>query len=75
MQQYYRLGVLDNCSEKWNALLDCLNLKTKRSSEVEVFLKLLMGMFCISIELNSEFFVLVCTHTLRIIDGLVFLLN
>ncbi|XP_057482916.1 uncharacterized protein LOC130769703 [Actinidia eriantha] len=35
MQQYYRLGVLDNCSEKWNALLDCLNLKTKRSSEVE----------------------------------------
>ncbi|XP_020530772.1 uncharacterized protein LOC18446677 isoform X1 [Amborella trichopoda] len=37
MQQYYRLGVLDNCSEKWNALVDCLNLKTKRTSEVEYF--------------------------------------
>nr|DAD48683.1 TPA_asm: hypothetical protein HUJ06_018620 [Nelumbo nucifera] len=35
MQQYYRLGVLDNCSEKWNALFDCFNLKTKRSSEMQ----------------------------------------
>ncbi|ERN18316.1 uncharacterized protein LOC18446677 isoform X2 [Amborella trichopoda] len=39
MQQYYRLGVLDNCSEKWNALVDCLNLKTKRTSEVEEILE------------------------------------
>ena len=36
MQQYYRIGVLDNCADKWSSLLDCLNLKTKRSSEVEV---------------------------------------
>ncbi|CAI0398126.1 unnamed protein product [Linum tenue] len=36
MQQYYRLGVLDNCSGKWSALYDCLTLKTKRSSEIEV---------------------------------------
>ncbi|CAI9781457.1 unnamed protein product [Fraxinus pennsylvanica] len=35
MQQYYRLGDLDNCSGKWTALVDCLSLKTKRSSEVE----------------------------------------
>ncbi|KAL2484281.1 hypothetical protein Fot_45725 [Forsythia ovata] len=35
LQQYYRLGALDNCSEKWTALVDCLSLKTKRSSEVE----------------------------------------
>ncbi|GMP88652.1 hypothetical protein CsSME_00040557 [Camellia sinensis var. sinensis] len=35
MQQYYRLGVLDNCSGKWNALVDCLTLKTKRTSVVE----------------------------------------
>ncbi|CAL1367031.1 unnamed protein product [Linum trigynum] len=35
MQQYYRLGVLDNCSGKWSALYDCLTLKTKRSSEIE----------------------------------------
>lgn len=33
MQQYYRLGVLDNCSGKWSALYDCLTLKTKQSSE------------------------------------------
>ncbi|KAG2674512.1 hypothetical protein I3760_13G140400 [Carya illinoinensis] len=39
MQQYYRLGVLDNCSEKWNAVLDCLNLKTKRSAEVQEILE------------------------------------
>ncbi|KAM1040538.1 hypothetical protein FF1_029824 [Malus domestica] len=36
MQQYYRLGSLDNCSGKWTSLVDCLVLKTKRSSEVQV---------------------------------------
>lgn len=36
MQQYYRLGVLDNCSGKWTALVDCLTLKTKRSTEIQV---------------------------------------
>ncbi|RVW81037.1 hypothetical protein CK203_045406 [Vitis vinifera] len=40
MQQYYRLGVLDNCAHKWSSLLDCLSLKTKRSSEVQ---KLVVG--------------------------------
>ncbi|KAE9463408.1 hypothetical protein C3L33_04687, partial [Rhododendron williamsianum] len=39
MQQYYRVGVLDNCSQKWTALVDCLSLKTKRSSEVEEILE------------------------------------
>ncbi|KAI3775662.1 hypothetical protein L1987_45411 [Smallanthus sonchifolius] len=39
MQQYYRLGSLDNCSGKWNALVDCLKLKTKRSKEVEEILE------------------------------------
>ncbi|KAI5666522.1 hypothetical protein M9H77_16375 [Catharanthus roseus] len=39
MQQYYRLGSLDNCSAKFSALFDCLNLKTKRSSEVEEILE------------------------------------
>ncbi|KAK6163481.1 hypothetical protein DH2020_000345 [Rehmannia glutinosa] len=39
MQQYYRLGALDNCSGKWSALYDCLNLKTKRASEVEEILE------------------------------------
>ncbi|KAF3967648.1 hypothetical protein ACB098_08G113400 [Castanea mollissima] len=39
MQQYYRLGVLDNCSEKWNVLYDCLRLKTKRSTEVQEILE------------------------------------
>ncbi|XP_009767166.1 uncharacterized protein [Nicotiana sylvestris] len=39
MQQYYRVGVLDNCSQKWSALFDCLTLKTKRSSEVEEILE------------------------------------
>ncbi|XP_042482795.1 uncharacterized protein C227.17c isoform X2 [Macadamia integrifolia] len=38
MQQYYRLGVLDNCSEKWTALFECLSLKTKRSSEMQEIL-------------------------------------
>ncbi|KAL3530433.1 hypothetical protein ACH5RR_009755 [Cinchona calisaya] len=39
MQQYYRLGSLDNCSQKWNALFACLNLKTKRPAEVEEILE------------------------------------
>ncbi|XP_051135961.1 uncharacterized protein LOC127254744 [Andrographis paniculata] len=39
MQQYYRVGVLDNCSEKWSSLIDCLTLKTKRASEIEEVLK------------------------------------
>ncbi|KAJ4971854.1 hypothetical protein NE237_004953 [Protea cynaroides] len=39
MQQYYRVGVLDNCSDKWNALFDCLSLKTKRSSEMQEILE------------------------------------
>ncbi|XP_059431331.1 uncharacterized protein C227.17c isoform X2 [Corylus avellana] len=40
MQQYYRVGVLDNCSEKWSSLLDCLSLKTKRSAEVQEILEI-----------------------------------
>ncbi|GMH07312.1 hypothetical protein Nepgr_009152 [Nepenthes gracilis] len=39
MKQYYRLGVLDNCSEKWNDLFDCLNLKTKQSSVAQEILE------------------------------------
>ncbi|XP_054783123.1 uncharacterized protein C227.17c [Prosopis cineraria] len=39
MQQYYRLGVLDNCHQKWSALADCLTLKTKRASEVQEILE------------------------------------
>ncbi|KAL6511914.1 hypothetical protein OROGR_021511 [Orobanche gracilis] len=39
LQQYYRLGALDNCSGKWSALYDCLILKTKRASEVEEILE------------------------------------
>ncbi|XP_048432433.1 uncharacterized protein C227.17c [Pyrus x bretschneideri] len=39
MQQYYRLGSLDNCSGKWTSLVDCLVLKTKRSSEVQEILE------------------------------------
>ncbi|XP_030453503.1 uncharacterized protein C227.17c [Syzygium oleosum] len=39
MQQYYRAGVLDNCSGKWSALVDCLTLKTKRASEVQEILE------------------------------------
>ncbi|XP_027347838.1 uncharacterized protein LOC113859225 [Abrus precatorius] len=35
MQQYYRLGVLDNCSDKWRAMVDCLLLKTKHASQVQ----------------------------------------
>lgn len=36
LQQYYRVGVLDNCFEKWSAFMDCLMLKTKPASEVQV---------------------------------------
>ncbi|XP_047309066.1 uncharacterized protein LOC124912480 [Impatiens glandulifera] len=39
MQQYYRLGVFDNCSGKWRALVDCLTLKTKRVAVVEEILE------------------------------------
>ncbi|XP_074279941.1 uncharacterized protein LOC141605170 [Silene latifolia] len=39
LQQYYRLGVLDNCSQKWSSLYDCLKLKTKSSSEQQEILK------------------------------------
>ncbi|KAF9602909.1 hypothetical protein IFM89_032649 [Coptis chinensis] len=39
MQQYYRAGVLDNCSGKWNALFDCLSLKTKPLSQVQEILQ------------------------------------
>lgn len=39
MQQYYRLGALDNCSNKWSNLVDCLTLKTKRVSEVQDILE------------------------------------
>ncbi|KAM5584381.1 hypothetical protein ABKV19_003978 [Rosa sericea] len=39
MQQYYRLGTLDNCGGKWSALVDCLTLKTKRSAEVQEILE------------------------------------
>ncbi|KAJ8421142.1 hypothetical protein Cgig2_022644 [Carnegiea gigantea] len=39
LQQYYRLGALDNCSKKWSDLLYCLNLKTKSSSEVQEILE------------------------------------
>ncbi|XP_062083663.1 uncharacterized protein LOC133790137 [Humulus lupulus] len=39
MQQYYRLGSLDNCSQKWSAVVDCLTLKTKRSAQVQEILE------------------------------------
>lgn len=35
MQQYYRLGEFDNCFDKWNALFDCLKLKTKTRAAAE----------------------------------------
>ncbi|KAH1087502.1 hypothetical protein GYH30_018863, partial [Glycine max] len=35
MQQYYRLGKFDNCSGKWKAMVDCLMLKTKPTSQVQ----------------------------------------
>ncbi|KAF4380928.1 hypothetical protein F8388_011850, partial [Cannabis sativa] len=39
MQQYYRLGSLDNCSKKWSAVVDCLTLKTKGSAQVQEILE------------------------------------
>nr|KJB35302.1 hypothetical protein B456_006G108700 [Gossypium raimondii] len=36
LQQYYREGVLDNCYGKWRALWDCLYLKTKPSSQLQL---------------------------------------
>ncbi|MQM15825.1 hypothetical protein Taro_048775 [Colocasia esculenta] len=39
MQQYYRRGEFDSCFEKWNTLFDCLKLKTKKPSEVQVSFK------------------------------------
>ncbi|MFQ6658444.1 hypothetical protein Gotur_027718, partial [Gossypium turneri] len=36
LQQYYREGVLDNCYGKWSALWDCLYLKTKPSSQLQI---------------------------------------
>uniref|UniRef100_A0A803M683 Uncharacterized protein n=1 Tax=Chenopodium quinoa TaxID=63459 RepID=A0A803M683_CHEQI len=39
VQQYYRLGVLDNCSGKWSNLVDCLTLKTKSSAELQEILE------------------------------------
>ncbi|KAF2584694.1 hypothetical protein F2Q70_00035071, partial [Brassica cretica] len=35
MQQYYRVGKLDDCTKKFSALFDCLSLKTKSASEAE----------------------------------------
>ncbi|KAB2614907.1 hypothetical protein D8674_021495 [Pyrus ussuriensis x Pyrus communis] len=35
----FQLGSLDNCSGKWTSLVDCLALKTKRSSEVQEILE------------------------------------
>ncbi|XP_022898503.1 uncharacterized protein C227.17c-like isoform X3 [Olea europaea var. sylvestris] len=53
MQQYYRLGDLDNCSGKWTALVDCLSLKTKRSSELET-----PKVICCSVRLHLIFMLL-----------------
>ncbi|KAF4379672.1 hypothetical protein F8388_023689 [Cannabis sativa] len=39
MQQYYRLGSLDNCSNKWSAVVDCLTLKTKGSAQAQEILE------------------------------------
>uniref|UniRef100_A0A2P2NI11 Uncharacterized protein n=1 Tax=Rhizophora mucronata TaxID=61149 RepID=A0A2P2NI11_RHIMU len=36
VQQYYRVGTIDTCKEQWSALIDCLTLKTKRDSEMQV---------------------------------------
>ncbi|XP_073158269.1 uncharacterized protein [Henckelia pumila] len=38
MQQYYRLGALDNCSAKWAELFDCLSLKTKTPAQIQAIL-------------------------------------
>ncbi|EOA14255.1 hypothetical protein CARUB_v10027413mg [Capsella rubella] len=39
MQQYYRVGRLDDCTKKFSDLFDCLSLKTKRVSEAEKILE------------------------------------
>ncbi|KAG7617273.1 hypothetical protein ISN45_At04g026580 [Arabidopsis thaliana x Arabidopsis arenosa] len=39
MQQYYRVGKLDDCTKKFSDLFDCLSLKTKRASEAERILE------------------------------------
>ncbi|KAL4296856.1 hypothetical protein GQ457_12G027740 [Hibiscus cannabinus] len=39
LQQYYRVGLLDNCYGKWSALWDCLYLKTKPSSQLQEILE------------------------------------
>ncbi|KAF3528173.1 hypothetical protein DY000_02038310 [Brassica cretica] len=44
MQQYYRVGKLDDCTKKFSALFDCLSLKTKSASEAEVEFRLFMYM-------------------------------
>ncbi|KAF2534705.1 hypothetical protein F2Q70_00033042 [Brassica cretica] len=36
MQQYYRVGKLDDCTKKFSDLFDCLSLKTKTASEAEI---------------------------------------
>uniref|UniRef100_A0A2P2QI93 Uncharacterized protein n=1 Tax=Rhizophora mucronata TaxID=61149 RepID=A0A2P2QI93_RHIMU len=38
MQQYYRVGAIDDRSDKWSAFVDCLTLKAKSSSLVQVCL-------------------------------------
>ncbi|KAJ0239778.1 hypothetical protein HA466_0233630 [Hirschfeldia incana] len=39
MQQYYRVGKLDDCTKKFSALFDCLSLKTKSASEAQKILE------------------------------------
>ncbi|XP_062082839.1 uncharacterized protein LOC133789124 isoform X2 [Humulus lupulus] len=39
MQQYYRLGTLKNCSQKWSAVVNCLTSKTKGSAQVQEILE------------------------------------
>uniref|UniRef100_A0A7N0T1E9 Uncharacterized protein n=1 Tax=Kalanchoe fedtschenkoi TaxID=63787 RepID=A0A7N0T1E9_KALFE len=45
MQQYYRLGALDNCAGKWSSLWDCLSLKTKSNREVSVCILIFISCF------------------------------
>ncbi|TXG75598.1 hypothetical protein E1A91_1Z000500v1 [Gossypium mustelinum] len=45
LQQYYRGVVLDNCYGKWSALWDCLYLKTKPSSQLQVLFPLSFNFF------------------------------
>ncbi|ESQ54773.1 hypothetical protein EUTSA_v10026551mg [Eutrema salsugineum] len=39
MQQYYRVGKLDDCTQKFSDLFDCLSLKTKSASEAQKILE------------------------------------